>query len=104
MPKGHERDQINETQAKMHHRRLQPDIDKQKRCFNPLAKAPNQEELGEFDIEVGTVKETGGRVGIRFMDRPRHLIACGATGAGKTNLLMVVIHGIDRIKKDLDTA
>lgn len=84
---------------------LEPEIEKQKRCFNPLGKAPTQEELGKFDIEIGTLIEREGvRIGIRFMDRPRHMIAAGATGSGKTNLLRVTIHGLGKIKRNLDTA
>ena len=85
--------------------RVQPLIEKQRRCFNPLPMAPSKEELPDYDIEVGNLVENPDvRIGIRFKERPHHIIASGATGSGKSNLLRVIIHGLDRIKKNLDTA
>jgi len=76
-------------------------VEQQERTPNLLPKAPaTQEEIGMFDIEIGElVEQSGVRVGVRLLDRPRHLIAAGATGSGKSTLLRVLINGIDRLNR-----
>ena len=87
-------------QAKRWLKKIRPWIRQQEMCFNPFGPAPDQETLGTFDIELGELVENPGvRVGLR-LDRPRHLMVAGATGAGKSNVLRKLIDGIDAINRD----
>jgi len=87
-----ENNRVNEGQARIWLQRIQPLVDEQERCFNPLPRAPDQDEMAPADIEVADVLENPGvRAGIRFTDRPRHIITCGATGSGKSTLLRRLI-------------
>ena len=96
---------LSDSMIKILINRIQPLIEKQKRCFNPLTAAPSKEELPDYDFEIGTLIENpDARIGIRFKSRPHHIIASGETGSGKTNLIRIIIHELDRIKKDMDSA
>ena len=95
-----ERDRMRPQEAKRWLRKIRPWVEQQERCFNPFPPAPSQDELGHFDIEVGELTERPGvRVGVRVLDRPRHIIAAGFTGAGKSNVLRRVIDGFDAINR-----
>lgn len=75
--------------------RIQPWVDAQKRCWNGLPRAPTQDEIGEFDVLLGDLVERHGvRVGIRFLDKVRHVLVSGATGSGKSTLLRRMIIAI----------
>jgi hypothetical protein len=95
-----EKDRLRPDQARRWLKKIKPWVEEQQRCFNPFPPAPDQEELGRFDIEVGHLTENPGvRVGVRLLDRPRHLIAAGGTGSGKSNLLRRLIVGLDAINR-----
>lgn len=70
---------------------LQGAIREQRVRPNLLSKPPDEEQLyadGRPDIELGTLSDTDGlRFGINFKSRPRHLLAVGSTGSGKTTAL-----------------
>lgn len=92
---------LTDDQARAWLLRIQPWIDELERKPNLLPRAPDADELGTFDIEIGElVERPGTRVGIRLLDRPRHFLVSGATGSGKTNILRIIIHGIDRLNKN----
>jgi len=69
---------------------------------NLLAKSPSQDQLCETaspDFEFMTLEEGAQcRYGIRLADRPRHMLAAGQSGAGKTTTLRVVVRGIDGMR------
>lgn len=95
-----ERDKMRPQEAKRWLRKIRPWVEQQERCFNPFPPAPSQEELGHFDIEVGELTEKPGvRVGVRVLDRPRHVVAAGFTGTGKSNLLRKIIDGLNTINR-----
>ena len=94
---------VSETIAKMYIGRIQPLIEKQKRCFNPLAKVPTQEELGEFDIEVGTLMENPTvRTGSSETKEVSHSMVASVTGGGKSTLLRKKICALSEHKRNLD--
>jgi hypothetical protein len=96
-----ERGRLTPHEAKRWLRRVGPWIEDQKRRFNPLPPAPNQAELGQFDVELGELAERPGvRVGIRVLSGPRHLIVAGQTGAGKSNILRRLIDGLDALNRN----
>ena len=67
---------------------------------NMLHHPPRREDIaadGEPDIEIGSLVEASLRYGIRLLDRPRHVLAAGATGSGKTTAIRQIIEGIDRL-------
>jgi len=49
-----EEGKISEGMAKVWLHRIEPLVKAQERCFNPLPLAPDQDELPDWDIEVGT--------------------------------------------------
>ena len=99
-----EKDRLRPEQVRRWMKRIKPWAETQQRCFNPFPPAPSQKELGEFDIEIGTLKERSDvvRVGLRISDRPRHVICCGETGSGKSNLLRRIIFGLDKLNRSAD--
>ena len=95
-----ERGTLGQWQARIWLRRIQPWVKEQELCFNPFPPAPNQEELGHFDVEFGELIENPGvRVGIRLLDGARHAIVAGYTGSGKSNLLRRLVDGLDAINR-----
>ena len=95
-----ERGRMRPQQAKRWLRKIRPWVEQQEQCFNPFKAAPDQEELGKFDIELAVLSEKPTvRVGIRVLDRPRHIIVAGTTGSGKSNLLRKLINGLDAINR-----
>jgi hypothetical protein len=81
-------------------RRIKPWIEEQQRRFNPLPPVPDQEDVGQFDVELGELVENPGvRVGVRILSGPRHLIVAGQTGAGKSNVLRRLVHGLDALNR-----
>ncbi|MDI6451604.1 hypothetical protein [Anaerobaca lacustris] len=69
---------------------------------NLLMKSPSQDQLNETgppDFEFMTLEEGARcRYGIRLTDRPRHLLATGQSGAGKTSTLRAIVRGIDGMR------
>jgi len=97
-----ERNQVQPWQARRWIKKIQPWIKQQQECFNPFPAAPDQDELGQFDSEVGELIENPGvRVGIRILDRPRNVLIAGRTGAGKSNLLRKIVHDLDALIRKL---
>ena len=95
-----ERDQVTPFDVRRWLRKIKPWIEEQQKRFNPLPPPPSQEDLGEFDIEIGELIENPGvRVGIRVVSGPRHLIVAGVTGAGKSNILRRIIDGLDALNR-----
>lgn len=75
-------------------------IDELERRPNLLPMAPDEHELGAFDIELGELIERPGvPAGIRLLDKPRHVMISAATGAGKSCLIKSIIHGINRLNR-----
>ena len=96
---------ISEQVAKICLGRIQPLIEEQIRCFNPLPKAPTQEELGKYDIEFGTlIEDPGVRVGSNETRKVSHSMTAGVTGSGKSNLLRKKIYELSRLKRNLDSS
>ena len=96
-----ERGRLQPWQAQRWIRKIQPWIKEQEKCFNPFPPAPDQEELGQFDIEIGELVENPGvRVGVRLLDRPRHVLVAGSTGAGKSNILRILVNGLDTLNRN----
>lgn len=69
---------------------------------NSLHRAASLEQLcerGAPDFEFMTLKEGEQcRYGIRLKDRPRHMLAAGQSGGGKTTTLRVIVCGIDGMR------
>ena len=96
-----ERGRLTQREAKRWLRKIRPWVEDQQKRFNPLPPAPDQAELGEFDIELGELAERPGvRVGVRVLSGPRHLIVAGQTGAGKSNILRRLIDGLDALNRN----
>ncbi len=95
-----ERGRLTQREAKRWLRKIGPWIKGQQRRFNPLPPAPDQAELGQFDVELGELAERPGvRVGVRVLSGPRHLIVAGQTGAGKSNILRRLVDGLDALNR-----
>ena len=93
-----ERDRLRPRLAQIWIRKIDGWKKDQEKCFNPLPTAPDQETLGSFPIELGSLVENGCRIGIRL--KPRHLLVAGTTGAGKSNILRRLIDGLDSLNRD----
>ena len=79
---------------------IQDLIEELDRRPNLLPMAAGEDEIGTFDIELGELIERPGvRVGIRLLDRPRHVLVSGATGAGKSVLLRSIILRVDQLNR-----
>jgi len=68
-----------------------------------LHRSPTREQLyadGMPDVEVGTLAEDEQlRYGIKCLDRPRHILAAGATGSGKTTLFRTLILAVESLNE-----
>ena len=97
-----ERGRMRPEQSRRWLKKVAPWVEEQRKCQNPFPSAPDQQMLGDFDIEIGKLKERSDivRVGLRIMDRPRHVLVSGSTGSGKTNVLRRIIIGIDSINRN----
>jgi hypothetical protein len=97
-----EKGRLNSRQARRWLKKIKPRIEEDEKCPNPFPPAPDQKTLGDFDIKIGSLKERSDnvRVGVRIMDRPRHVLVAGTTGAGKTNILRRIFIGIDAINRN----
>ena len=85
--------------------RLQPYIDHLEKFPNSLPRPPaTQEEVGDYDIEIGVLAENPDvKVGIKCFS-PHHLRICGMTGRGKSCLIGMLCYGINRkITQNLET-
>ena len=74
-------------------------------CF--LHRPPTAEQLyanGPADLEFLTLVESGEglRYGLKLLDRPRHVIVVGATGAGKTTVIRNIILKIDAHNRQVE--
>ena len=97
-----ERGLMRPQQARRWLKKIGPWIEQQRRCFNPFPPAPDQEELGQFDVELGELVENPGvRIGVRLIQQAgRHLLISGLTGSGKSTILRRLIDGIDTINRN----
>jgi len=96
---------LSDSMIKILINRIQPLIERQKLCFNPLPKAPTKEELGKFDIEFGELIENPGvRVGSNETKKVSHSITASVTGGGKSNLLRKKICELSKLKRNLDSS
>ena len=68
-----------------------------------LHRAPTFDQLyadGEPDVEVGVLDEDEQlRFGIKFLDRPRHVLVAGTTGSGKTTLFRTLILSVNKLNE-----
>jgi Cdc6-like AAA superfamily ATPase len=68
-----------------------------------LHRVPTRDQLyadGMPDVEVGSLDEDEQlRFGIKFLDRPRHILAAGATGSGKTTLFRTLIMEVNKLNE-----
>lgn len=97
-----EQGRMSDFQIKRYSKRIKPWVEAQEKCFNPFGPAPaSQEEIGTFDVEAGyCIENPSIRIGIKILDRAgRSVIAAGCTGSGKSNLIRVLIYGIDSINR-----
>ena len=69
-----------------------------------LHRPPTEEQLytqGRPDICIGHLVEgTQLPYGIKFSDRPRHVLAAGATGSGKTTLFRVIMLAVEALNDE----
>ena len=97
---------ISEGMAKAFLYRVQDSIDEQIDFPCPLHRAPTAEQLyaeGKPDVEIGSLAEGDQlRYGIRLLDRPRHILAAGPSGVGKTTLFRVLIAGVERLNEEIE--
>lgn len=92
-----ELDMMSEPLAKNLVRTMQPLVEAQKRCPNLLPAPPTADDLGSFDLEFGdAIERSGIRAGFNVSDRPRHVIASGSTGFGKTIFLRSLLTSLPR--------
>lgn len=74
---------------------LEPEFERAERIANLLPRPPEDDELPAYDIELGEcVERPGTRLGIRILDRPRHILSSGATGMGKSTFQRRLIYQI----------
>jgi len=90
---------LRPQQAKRWLRKIQPWVREQELRFNPFGPAPDQETLGQYDIEIGQVIGKSTRIGFN-LEKPRHALITGQTGSGKSNLIRGLIDGIDAINRN----
>jgi hypothetical protein len=95
-----ERGRMRPHLTKLWFKKIEPWIDSQEKCFNPFPPAPDKEQLGHFDIELGELIENPGvRIGIRVLKPGKHLIVSGTTGAGKSTILRRIVDGLNAINR-----
>ena len=95
-----EKGMLSEGMAKAYLHQWEPLIRELRRVGNYLPRAPDTDELPDFDFTLAELIENPGvRVGIRLSDSARHVLAAGASGTGKSTLLRAIIHGVDKINK-----
>ena len=82
---------------------LQEVIEHYKDFPNRLHRTPTEEQLyvkGRPDVEIGTLTEDEQlRFGIKLLNRPRQVLAAGATGSGKTTLFRTLIFGVNDLNE-----
>ncbi|HDY68194.1 MAG TPA: hypothetical protein ENH85_10415 [Candidatus Scalindua sp.] len=102
-----EKGRMRPQQAKRWRKKIKPWREAQEKCLNPFGPPPgSQEELGRIDVEVGHLVENPDiRIGIKILDQKgKSVIAAGATGSGKSNLIRRLIYGIDALNQAYDRA
>lgn len=91
---------LSDNLARGYLQKIQPLIEQLERSHNCLPRVAEQDELPEFDFTLAELIENPEvRIGIRLLDRPRHITAAGATGTGKSNLLRALIYGVDQLNR-----
>lgn len=94
---------LSESAAKAILIQLQEVIEYQKDFPNLLHRPPTEEQLyadGRPDVEIGELTEGEQlRFGIKFFDRPRHILAAGATGSGKTTFFRTLILAVNKLNE-----
>ena len=93
---------LSESMAKAILSQLEPIIDDLYDYPVHLHRPPTGEQLhanGKADIEFLTLQEGEEEVryGIKLLDRPRFLVAAGATGSGKTTALRNIAIRVDEL-------
>ena len=96
-----EKGRLRPHQASRWLRKIGPWVEEQELRFDPFRPVPDQETLGHYDIEIGQAINSTSRVGFN-LDKPRHAIIAGQTGSGKSNLIRILIHGIDAVNRGHD--
>ena len=88
---------IDDRKARRWLHRLQPYIDHLEIFPNSLPRPPaTQEEIGDYDIEIGVLAERPDvKVGIKCFS-PHHVRICGMTGRGKSRLIGIICSEINK--------
>lgn len=97
---------MSEMQAKAWLRALEPVIQHAIDFPDVTHRLPDDEDLnadGGPDVEIGNLAN-GLRFGIRFLDRPRHILITGSTGAAKSSCVRHLIEEIDRQCDDVQSS
>ena len=55
---------------------------------------PKAEEIGEGQIKLGNVAQTGASVYLKLDSLNRNILIAGAHGSGKTNIINLIIKGL----------
>lgn len=95
-----EHGRLSESQARTYMLWLEPFVQEQIDRPNLLHRPPDRERLhadGEWDISLGKLIEADLEIGIRLLDRPRHILVAGTTGSGKTTAIRRIIQGIEQL-------
>ncbi|HML74403.1 MAG TPA: DUF87 domain-containing protein [Anaerohalosphaeraceae bacterium] len=91
---------LSEGMAKAILVQLQSIIDHAIDFPNYLHRDPTEQQLyakGKYDIEIGSlVNDPLIRIGLRYQDKPRHVLSVGATGAGKSTLIRRIIIEVEK--------
>jgi len=94
--KLYERNCLSGSVARYWLKKIKPWIEDLEKCPIPFPLAPDQEQLGTYDVEFGHLTENPTvKAGFRVCETPKHLIVAGSTGSGKSTLLRRVIIGLD---------
>lgn len=96
---------LTEGMAKVLLVQLQGEVNKEIDFPNFLHRIPTDEQQlyadGMPDVEVGCLAENPKiRIGLRFLDRPRHVLCSGSTGGGKSNLIRRIILGVEALNAE----
>ena len=93
---------LSDAMAQAYLVEIEPWVEAQKRCWNGLTRAPDQEELGEYDVPLGDLIERPGvRAGVRLIGSPRHILVNGATHSGKSTFLRRLVMATDALYSQL---